>query len=189
MIKRNLIVAMVVLSIFALQLQCKIVDFKPQSVFVTVTLEKMFHVASTTSSFSKSQVLPLADAYEGIAVQNIEAVNLVAVAVMITRNGTGAGTTASGQILFANAATPLQQQTLASFTNVNLNQVLNNPITPFSAQALLNMNPDGVADFLLLVSQVPPATLILYFNGSVNQPPVDFDANVKITLQLKLKQS
>jgi hypothetical protein len=185
MAKRTSVLVILILSLFVLQ--CKIIEFDEEDIFVTVTIEKNYPISSNSSSFSESETINLAAEYSdaGVDPEEIDSVYITTMEVNITENSTGSNTTATGAISFTvNGGSDIA---LATFSNVNLNDVLNVPITPFSVLSQLTMVSAGVTQFTNAVQQIPPPTLTFYINGTVNQPPVNFKANLKVVIQLKLQ--
>ena len=184
MIRLTSILLIVFMTIFAFQ--CKIIDFSDQDIFVTITIEKPYNISSNSTSFSDSTFLNLAAAYADAEVEpeKVTGVKLSSLEVEITENSTGSNTTASGNISFME--TGGTQYSLATFSNVNLNSVLNNPITPFSVSSQLTMEPGGVSQFTNIVQQIPPPAIMFYITGTVNQPPVNFKAKLVVKIQVRL---
>ncbi len=187
MIKRILILPILVIFLLLLQIQCNIIDFGSGTVYVTATFDQDFFVNSSSTSYSETESVNLADVYDdaGINPADVGAVNLVEFEIEVLRNGTGSSTTASGSVLFKESGSPLSATLLAGFTDINLNSVLNNPISPFNYPGL--MNTSGVAAFKTLVTQMPPPSIDFNLSGTVNSPPVDFDARIRIVLQVRVE--
>ena len=185
MIRRTSILMLLILSLFILQ--CKIIEFGEEDIFITVAIEKNYPIISNSSSFSESETINLAAEYSDADVDpaEIDTVFITTMEVKITENSTGSNTTASGDISFSvNGGSSID---LASFENVNLNSVLNAPIDPFSDLNPLTMAPGGVTQFTDSIEQIPPPTLTFYISGTVNQPPVNFIADLKVVIQVKLQ--
>ena len=188
MLKRISILAIVVIFLLLLQIQCNLIDFGGGTIFVTATFDQVFFVNSASTSYIEMETINLADVFDdaGINPAEVGAVNLVEFEIIVLRNGTGSGTTASGEILFTESGTSASSTVLAAFTNINLNTVLNNPITPFNYSGL--MNTSGVTAFKALATQMPPPSIDFLLAGTVNSPPVDFDARVRIVLQVRVEE-
>lgn len=186
MIKRISILTILAIFLLLLQMQCNLIDFGGGTVLVNATFDQVFLVNSSSTSYIETGSINLASVYDdaGIDPGDVRAVNLVEFEIEVLRNGTGSNTTASGSVLFAQsgvAGTTL----LAGFSDINLNSVLNNPISPFNYTGL--MNTSGVTAFKALASQMPPPSIVFVVAGTVNSPPVDFDVRIRIVLQVRVE--
>ena len=188
MIKRISILTISVIFLLLLQIQCNLIDFGGGTVFVSATFDQVFFVNSTSTSYNETESINLATIFDdaGIDPGEVREVNLVEFEIEVRRNGTGSTTTASGDVLFKKSGSPGSATLLASFTDINLNSVLNNPITPFNYSGL--MSTSGVTAFKALAVQMPPATIDFLLSGTVNSPPVDFDVRIRIVLQVGVEE-
>jgi len=177
------------LFLLLLNIHCKIVDFKGEDVVVTVTVTKIYNLFESSTTFNESGDVNLAKEYQdaGVDPDKIDTVKVVNIEVTVTENNTGSNTTASGNVSYKEKLSPVGPINLASFTNVNLNDVLNNPITPFTVLTTLTVDPVGIAALTASLSKTPPPTLEIIFSGSVNSPPVDFTVEITIKLQVEYK--
>ncbi len=187
MINRSLTLAILILCSLLLPIQCNIIDFGGGTIFVTASFDRTFTVNSTSTSYSEEVTINLANVYDDAEINpdDVKAINLTEFEIIILRNGTSSSTTASGEILFRESGSPAPGTLLAGFTNVNLNSVLNDPITPFTYSGLLSAS--GVTAFKSLVVQTPPPNIVFSLSGTVNSPPVDFDAQLRIVLQVRVE--
>lgn len=179
------------LFLLLLNIQCKIVDFKGEDVVVTVTVTKTYHILTSSDTFDKSGDINLAKEYQdaGVDPSKIDTVKVVNIAVTVTENFTGSNTTASGNVSFKEKSSPGGFINLASFTDINLNDVLNNPITPFTLLTTLTVDPVGMAALPASLSKTPPPTLEIKFSGSASSSTIDFTVEVTITLQVEYQTS
>lgn len=184
--KRFIIPAVLAMGVLFIRADCDLVSFDAQPLIVTATWQKIYDIDSNNTSYSKVETINVAQLYAdaGINSNNIQETSLQIVEVVITENNTGDSTTATGFLQFRNAASSGAWTQLASFSNVNLNSILNQPINPFTA---VRLGVDGAAAtaFSNLFAQSPPPMISADFAGSVNTPPVDFKARVVIKIQVK----
>ncbi|HDL19285.1 MAG TPA: hypothetical protein ENH29_09540 [Bacteroidetes bacterium] len=186
--KTRIVASLTILSVLAILLvNCKLIGFAGETIFVEVTLDEEYHVQSNSSSYDGEQQINLAQTYAdaGVTPQEIVGVELQLLEIIITENNTGDNTTANGSVYFRNSAAGSQEYLLAGFVNQNLNQVLNQPITPFSIANELQINPAGVQQLKTMLLSVPPPTLVFRMAGTANNPPVNFKARVNIDLQVE----
>lgn len=186
--KTRIVASLTFLSILAIFfVNCKLIGFAGETIFIDVTLDETYNVQSNSSSYDGEQQIDLAQTYADADVtpQEIVGVELELFEITITENNTGANTTANGKVYFRNGAAGSQEYLLASFADQNLNQILNQPITPFSIANKLEINPVGLQQLKALLLAVPPPTIVFRMTGTTNNPPVDFKAKVNIDLQVE----
>lgn len=164
---------------------CKIVSFDKQTFFVTITLEELFDLQSGNTSYMEMGTVDLGGEFSDVELADVVGITIVDIQVTIIENNTSATTSTSGNVYFNNLTTPLGTDVLlASFSNININANLNNPLN--FANNLLNINALGVAALETQANQTPPPELKFVVSGAVNNPPVDLVVNVLVTFQLEL---
>jgi|GEM_PF-3626597 hypothetical protein len=179
---------LILVGAFAFLAGCKIVSFQAQDVYVTGTIDRTFEVSSAQSSYFTSQTVNLEEIFGDVDFAEVEEVILANIELTVIRNNMGPNTTASGVVAFNVPDNPLPSNVvLATFSNVNIQQVLNTPMTPYGALALLSINSNGVTQFHQAAAQ--SSRITFYVSGTVNSPPVDFEARLRVTVQLRLASS
>ncbi len=183
--KRTFLLPTILLSLALLSYGCKIVSFSAQNLFITVTIEETFNLNSNDNAYMDMATVDLSQSFNDVDLTNVKNVSITNVEVTIINNNTGAATTSSGSVLFNSLTAPFAQNALlASFMNVNLNAALNDPLT-FTNQLAINQN--GISSLETHAGSSPPPTLKFFLTGTVNNPPVDFEIILKVTLQLELQ--
>ncbi len=167
---------------------CKLVDFTGQNIYLTFTLDRAFDVVYSGDRFGGADQVDLHEVFGDLDFASVEGISISAIEVTITRNNTGPNTTASGQIAFNRVSSPFPTDiVLASFSNVNLNSVLNRTMSPFGTPPLLDVSAAGINQFKAVAASMP--VIRLGFSGRVSSPPVDFSARISIVFQVKLRTS
>ena len=185
---RHLIPAYVAIALLFLRADCNFVSFDQKPLALTVNIDKIFHMQSASGTDTKSAVVNMAQLYLDAGVDDptkISDVTTELISITILENNTGASTTASGNLQFQESLPGATIYPLANFTNLNLNSVLNAPITPFGTGAALGVNLLSVNALTTAIKKIPPTTLTLYFTGSAANGPIDFKAHVVCKLQAK----
>ena len=171
-------------------IQCKIVDFGERGTNILVHVDRVYHAQENTSSYTKMDVINFQEEYDNAGVNPDEVLKIILsnVQIIIERNGTGATTQADGEIWFQLQAPGQTQYKLASFPMTNLNSILNVPINPFAVGAAnLTLDPTGVQQLKQLLTQSQAPSIVFYFQGDVNSPPIDFDARLIVDLIVEVK--
>jgi hypothetical protein len=184
--RRVILLPAIVFAILALYSGCKIINFDAQTLYVTVAVDEDFHVQSSSTEFDETEEVNLADAFADLEMDQVDSIYVQMVSIIVTRNGTGPNTSASGTLKFEDISST-GAVVLGNFDNVNLDSVLNEPIDPFSLLSMLNLNAQGVTKLEDMVQQIPPPIIRIYFSGTINQPPVDFDCTVHLEFLVKMR--
>jgi len=169
------------------QLSCKILEFENNPLVIDITIEEDFHVQSNGTVFNKDEIVSLSDLYadSGIPLDSIQDVSVKNIRIIISENHTAAGSQLTFlQITFSPNL--VNSYSLANMSSpVAINAILDNPIDPFSLVGTLGLNPAGIAQLTSALETSPPPNIRLTLNTTVSAAPVDFKANVIISLQVK----
>jgi len=184
--KRHILPVYLILGFLFIRSNCDIISFDQQPLVVTVVFESTHRALSPSTFFSSVEPANFADLYSqaGINMDQISEVTIELIEVVITNNNTGPNTTASANLAYRESGPLTTEYNLASFQDVNLNSVLNQPITPFTAIGL-GVNETGINQLKSTLSEVPPPNIVYIDSGSVNEGVVDFTATVKVKVQVK----
>ena len=177
-----------ILGLFTIQ--CKIIGFGESGTNILIHIDRFYQAQENTSSYAKMDFVNIQEEYDnaGVNPEEVLKVTLSNVQIIIERNGTTATTEADGEVWFQLQAPGQSQFKLASFPMTNLNSILNVPINPFAVGAAnLTLDPTGVQQLKQLLLQLQAPTIVFYFRGDVNSPPIDFDARLIVDLIVEVK--
>lgn len=171
-------------------IQCKIVDFGERGTNIFVNIERFYEAQESSSSYAKMDFVDIQAEYDnaGVDPNDVRRVTLSNVQIIIESNSTGDATEADGEIWFRLQSPGQPDYKLASFPMTNLNSILNVPIDPFAVGAThLTLETTGVTKLKEFLLFNPAPTIVFYFRGNVNTPPIDFDARLIVDLIVEVK--
>lgn len=186
---RYFILVTLLLAIIILQLQCKILSFENKPLAVDVTIEQEFHVSTNKTSFNQTNTIDLAAQYQaaGVPTENIQEAIVKNIEILISDNKTSPNIKISSGMITMTKVGELDSYILANFPlNLVINDVLNQPIDPFTTAVTLGVSNDGITKLKEWLETSPPPVIRITMNLTLSgTPPVDFKAKVTLSLQVK----
>jgi len=188
MIKKRSFIFFILITLFSLHSQCKLVDFKSETVTQKVRFNIEFEFVAAENPLYQIKHISFDEVYKitGINPATIQNAFINDIQVQVIGDNAAADTL-TGAVSFKIMTPIIPPDTLLKFQNIILSPASNVVFSLSSENSPLAIDYVGLEKLKSLLTRTEPPVIVFFFEGAVESPPVNIQISIKVGVQIELK--